>query len=279
MAPEGIILRIANGVGNQLSFENLAGTVKNVEVKIGCCGFPVGRTKYFQSFNLVEIQETFYKLPRPKTSMRWREESPSDFEFSVKCWQAVTHPSTSPTWRRAGISVEAAKSDRYGLLRPTKENLEAWDRTREICKSVNSRICVVQCPPQFSYTTENVNNVRRFFKSIARNGLRIAWEPRGDWKDHKEEIANLCRELELIHVVDILRRYPAIVTETVYTRLHGLGRREYDYKYKYTENDLELLLKKVVALEKRKVREVYVLFNNVHMLEDAKRLRQMLQER
>ena len=175
MAPEGIIPRIVNSVGNQLSFENLASTVKNMEVKIGCCGFPVARKKYFQSFNLVEIQETFYRLPRLKTSMRWREEPPSDFEFSVKCWQAVTHPPTSPTWRKAGISIEAAKFDSYGLLKPTKENLEAWDRTREICKSLNSRICVVQCPPQFRCTAENVNNTRRFFNAIARNGLRIAW--------------------------------------------------------------------------------------------------------
>ena len=250
--------------------------MKNVEVKIGCCGFPIGRKNYFQSFNLVEIQETFYKLPKLTTSTKWRGESPSDFEFSLKCWQAVTHPPTSPTWRRAGISIEAAKFDSHGLLKPTKENLEAWDKTREICKTLNSRICVVQCPPQFSCTPENVNNTRRFFNAIARNGLRIAWEPRGDWKDHEEAIANLCHELDLIHVVDLLRRDPAIVTEPVYTRLHGLGRREYDYNYKYTDSDLEALAQKIAALERRKVKEAYILFNNVHMLEDATRLRQML---
>jgi len=249
-----------------------------MDVKIGCCGFPVGRKKYFQSFSLVEVQETFYRLPKHTTSIKWRVESPSDFEFSVKCWQAVTHPPTSPTWRRAGVTIEAAKFDSYGLLKPTKENLEAWDKTREICKTLNSRICVVQCPPQFSYTLENANNIRRFFNAISRDGLRIAWEPRGNWKEHTEAIANLCHELDLIHVVDLLRRDPAIVTDTVYTRLHGLGSREYEYKYKYTDNDLEALVEKVTALEKRKVKEVYVLFNNVHMLEDAMRLKQILEK-
>jgi uncharacterized protein YecE (DUF72 family) len=107
----------------------------------------------------------------------------------------------------------------------------------------------------------------------------IAWEPRGDWKDHKEAIANLCHELDLIHVVDLLRRDPAIVREIVYTRLHGLGRREYDYGYKYTKNDLDILAEKLTALEKRKVREAYVLFNNVHMLENATRLRMMVGKR
>jgi len=250
-----------------------------MKVKIGCCGFPVGRKKYFQSFNLVEVQETFYRLPKLTTSMKWRAESPSDFEFSLKCWQAVTHPPTSPTWRRAGISLEASKFDRYGLLKPTKENLEAWDRTREICKTLKTRICVVQCPPQFGYTTENVNSIRRFFSAIARDELRIAWEPRGDWKDHREAIADLCQELDLVHVVDLLRRDPAVITETVYIRLHGLGSREYDYKYKYTDEDLGALAEKLTALEKKKVKEVCVLFNNVHMLEDATRLGRMLEKR
>jgi len=247
-----------------------------MEVKIGCCGFPIGRKKYFQSFNLVETQETFYRLPKLTTSIKWRANSPSDFEFSVKCWQAVTHP---PTWRKAGISIEAAEFDSYGLLKPTKENLEAWDRTEEVCKTLKSRICVVQCPPQFSYTAENVDNVRRFFSAIARDGLRIAWEPRGDWKEHSEAIANLCQELDLIHVVDILRHDPAIITEPVYTRLHGLGSREYNYKHRYTDNDLEVLTEKLSALRKRRVSEAYVLFNNIHMLEDATRLRRMLEKR
>jgi len=250
-----------------------------MEVKIGCCGFPIGRKKYFQSFNLVEIQETFYRLPKLTTAIKWRAESPSDFEFSLKCWQAVTHPPTSPTWRRAGVSIEEEKFDSYGLLKPTKENLEAWDRTREVCKALNSRICVIQCPPQFSCTAENVDNIRRFFNAIARDGLRIAWEPRGNWKEHRDAIANLCHELDLIHIVDLLRHDPAIITETVCTRLHGLGFREYDYNYKYTDNDLKVLAEKVTALQKRKVREVYVLFNNVHMLEDATSLRQMLKKR
>ena len=32
-------------------------------IKVGCCGFPRGKKKYFQQFKLVEIQQTFYKPP------------------------------------------------------------------------------------------------------------------------------------------------------------------------------------------------------------------------
>ena len=44
-------------------------------VKVGCCGFPVARQKYFNEFKLVEVQQTFYKLPQESTLRRWREEA------------------------------------------------------------------------------------------------------------------------------------------------------------------------------------------------------------
>jgi len=32
-------------------------------ILVGCCGFPVGREKYYKTFKGVEIQQTFYQLP------------------------------------------------------------------------------------------------------------------------------------------------------------------------------------------------------------------------
>ena len=55
-------------------------------VKVGCCGFPSGRKEYFSQFKLVEVQQTFHKMPRLETTMKWREEAPSGFEFSLKAW-------------------------------------------------------------------------------------------------------------------------------------------------------------------------------------------------
>jgi len=41
-------------------------------IKVGCCGFGVARSKYFQEFSLVEIQQTFYQPPRQKCrAKRW----------------------------------------------------------------------------------------------------------------------------------------------------------------------------------------------------------------
>jgi hypothetical protein len=35
----------------------------STSVKFGGCGFPGGKSKYFQQFRLVEVQPTFYKVP------------------------------------------------------------------------------------------------------------------------------------------------------------------------------------------------------------------------
>ena len=239
-------------------------------IKLGCCGFPGGMSRYFGRFRLVEVNSTFYRLPRVETAERWRAEAPGDFEFAVKAWQAITHPSTSPTWRRAGVQVGPGEQDRYGFLRPTEEVLQAWERTREICRVLDARVCLIQCPASFQATEANVRNMRRLLSEIERGGLNIAWEPRGtSWTD--EKVRGLCAELGLTHCVDPFAGDPvAFSGETAYLRLHGRPPGERMYYYRYTDEDLGWLLKKLRALEAQRL-TVYCLFNNVSMGEDAER--------
>jgi len=246
-------------------------------VKVGCCGFSVrgGMKAYYERFKLVEVQSTFYKLPRISTVERWRENAPEDFEFTVKCWQVITHSSSSPTWRKAKLKLEG-NIQAYGMLKPTLENFDAWEKTRKVCDALRAKVCVVQCPPRFKFSEENISNLKGFFGSIDRSGIEIAWEPRGDWNLHLEEVGRLCEELDLIHVVDVLRRNPAFIGDTLYFRLHGLNPREYDYKYKYRDEDLVRLKDKILGFEEEGVNEVYVLFNNVWMAEDALRFIELL---
>ncbi|MCS7386486.1 MAG: DUF72 domain-containing protein [archaeon GB-1867-005] len=248
-------------------------------IRVGCCGWAVrgGKAAYFQVFKLIELQSTFYKLPRVSTAMNWRSLAPPDFEFALKAWQVITHPPSSPTWRRAGIKPEPGREDRYGFLRPTEENFEAWRRTLEVCRALKARVCVVQTPPSFGFSDENVKNVRDFFSSIERDGLNIAWEPRGTWNDHLDVVRDLCDSLNLIHAVDVFRRNPVSSHPICYIRLHGIGRGEVNYRYKYTDEDLRALLVKVDGLLSSGFKEVYVLFNNVHMAEDALRFMRLVE--
>jgi len=98
----------------------------------------------------------------------------------------------------------------------------------------------------------------------------------GDLACSTYAVAKLCDELGLIHVVDLLRHGPASSVSLVYSRLHGLGNREVNYTYRYTESDLQKLASKLSGLETNGCQEAYMLFNNISMFEDAKRFAKLL---
>jgi uncharacterized protein YecE (DUF72 family) len=247
-------------------------------IHVGCCGWARGREQYFKNFSTIEIQSTFYRLPKLETAIKWKEEAPKEFIYCIKAWQALTHPPTSPTWRRSGMKPEELQKKKFGLLRPTKDNLKAWESTKGICDAMGTKVCVIQCPPTFKFTPENVENMRAFFSKIDRGELLLAWEPRGDWKNHPQEIEKLCEELELIHVVDLMRREPLSKHQVAYVRLHGLNPREYDYKYEYSREELEELARRLKKLGK-KHKEVYCMFNNYVMYDSAMGLKRILQRK
>lgn len=245
-----------------------------MEIWIGCCGWAGGKKKYFETFPTVELQSTFYKLPKPETAERWAEEAPDGFIFCLKAWQAITHPVTSPTWKRSGIKPEDLHKKEYGFLRPTEDNFEAWGLTMEICEKLSARVCVLQTPPSFGFSEENESNMRKFLKKAEKGKTLLAWEPRGTWLQHPERIKKICTDLDLIHVVDPLRAEPLGFgsKKVAYFRLHGFGKPSI-YNYKYSEKELRQIAEKIESLH---VKEVFCMFNNIHMFEDAKRLKEMI---
>ena len=241
-------------------------------IRVGCCGFPARRREYFQRFPVVEIQQTFYKLPRLKTAEGWRLEASSvrasggcpAFEFTIKAWQLITHEPSSPTYRRLGRPIPEAERDSLGSFRPTAPVFRAWEATAAVARVLGAAVIVFQCPPRFTPTPEHAANLRAFFQRIDREGRTMAWEPRGDWPPAL--VRDLCAELELIHVVDPLRHRPQ--TEGLrYFRLHGVT----GYRYLHTDDDLEAL-----SLACAGEAPAYVLFNNLFMGEDALRFLQRI---
>jgi len=114
-------------------------------IKVGCCGFAGGMANYFKKFEVVEVQQTFYKLPRIETARKWRSMAPSDFEFTMKAWQVITHPASSPTYRKAGIEAK----QNYGFFKPNEDVMQAWDAKKEIAKELKASIVIFQCPASF----------------------------------------------------------------------------------------------------------------------------------
>ncbi|MDR7595090.1 MAG: DUF72 domain-containing protein [Armatimonadota bacterium] len=229
---------------------------------VGCCGFARKLEEYARHLPVVEVQQTFYRLPQVRTAQGWRRRVPEGFVFTLKAWQLITHPPTSPTYRRLGRPVPASQADRYGFFAPTEEVREAWAQTLEVARALRASVVVFQCPASFTPTSVHVANLERFFRTAPRDGLQFAWEPRGDWPG--ELVRRLCQELDLVHCTDpFVAR--SVFGHFRYYRLHGRG----GYRYRYTEEDLR-------ELRGWCQEPAYVLFNNVSMWEDALRFQELL---
>ena len=139
--------------------------------------------------------------------------------------------------------------------------MRSWEQFVRIAKILNARVIVFQSPASFSESEESVSNIRDFFSTIERDFV-YGWEPRGKW--HEDTLRKICEDLDLIHVVDPFK-VKKLHGEFSYFRLHGIT----GYRYAFTDDDL----KKLRAM----VREGdYVMFNNVHMWQDALRFKKML---
>jgi len=236
-------------------------------IHVGCCGWGYLDCKqYFGSewkekfasklqayaalFDLVEVNSTFYKIPKPETAERWREEASAinkRFEFSVKCSRTVTH------------------EDAFS----TSKSVQAFEKTKEIAELLKSKIILFQSPASFKPTIANITKAKKFFENIDREHFVLAWEVRWQKSWTKPIVSKLFKELNLLHCVDPLRQEVFRKANTNYFRLHGFGKRSmYDYKFSDEE------LKKLKGYARKK--ECYILFNNYYMYEDALRFKEIL---
>ena len=230
---------------------------------IGCCGFTVAKTKYYDSLDTVEMQQTFYQPPSLRALESWRASAPAGFEFAIKAWQLITHDPSSPTYQRLTNPVPDFKRQSYGFFRPTAEVWRAWEAVRRAAEILNAKVVLFQTPPNFRPGEENIANVIGFFAKAARDGLTLAWEPRGPWKEG--DIRRVCEEADVVHCTDPLRQEPCH-GRIKYLRLRGKGGRQDGY----TEEDINQVIDRYKSEP-----EVYLLFNNSAMYQDALKAREL----
>jgi uncharacterized protein YecE (DUF72 family) len=132
-------------------------------IKVGTCGFPLPKAKLAEVFPVAEVQQTFYQPPQLRTLERWRSEVPADFEYAVKAWQLITHPATSPTYRRLSKRFDRTHIHDAGSFNDTEIVKLAWQTTVDCAVVLRASKVLFQCPPSFLPTTPNLENMRRFF--------------------------------------------------------------------------------------------------------------------
>lgn len=228
--------------------------------KVGLCGFTIGAAAYFETFRVVEVQQTFYDPPPASTLERWRGQAPPAFEFTMKAWQVITHAGTSRTYRRLVSPFTQRQKEEAGGFRLNDTVMAAWTTTLACAKRLRATAILFQCPASFRPTDENAEAMRRFFDAIERpSGIRFLWEPRGPWSDVL--VLSLCREIGLVHAADPFIR-SSLTAEVTYWRLHGNG----SHSASYTDEELDQLRRWLPSGS-----EAYVMFNNIPRVGDAKR--------
>lgn len=244
-------------------------------IKIGCCGFPVSRELYYKTFNCCEVQITFYTFPSISILEKWREEAPTDFSFILKASQLITHPASSPTYKRfqpTSFLLSPFDEKKFGLFRLTKETKTAWEETKRRAEVLKAEIILFQTPPSFSEAKENIENIYSFFCQIDRRRLTLVWEPRGKWQD--ETLKKISQELNLVLAFDPMVKLPmpdlfqkrGKAPCAFYFRLHG-GK---GYRHKFTEEELNQIAQEAVSRK-----DGYIMFNNITMFEDAKKMKRI----
>src|SRR6185503_15283969 len=100
-------------------------------IKVGLCGFTIGAAAYFETFSVVEVQQTFYDPPAERVIERWRAQAPDSFEFTMKAWQVITHRGTSRTCRRMKTPMNLSEAGAFQLNDTTRA---AWAKTVRCAK-------------------------------------------------------------------------------------------------------------------------------------------------
>jgi uncharacterized protein YecE (DUF72 family) len=171
----------------------------------------------------------------------------------------ITHESKSPTYKRLKKILTEKEAEDAGFFKPTDIVAEGLETTLECARALGARTILFQCPAKFRQTSDNIKNLRRFFKKAKRGALNFAWEPRGPWED--KVVKKICVDLDLWHVVDpFVKR--TVTPDRCYYRLHGIG----GWRYRYEDSELEEL---VSLLPENDLS--YVFFNNNVMTDDAMR--------
>ena len=154
-------------------------------------------------------------------------------------------------------------------------SVKAFEQMKEICKALKARILLIQTPG--SFRPDKMKDAHEFLDKIPREGLVVVWETRGSSWDEpvtREKLVKTLQELDVPHVTDPFRAMPTYTGDVAYFRLHGLGERM--YYYQYVDEELRRLHEFVKPIE-AEGKEVYVLFNNLSMFDDALRFMRYLE--
>lgn len=191
-------------------------------------------THYLGLFSTVEINNSFYRLPRPETFAMWRNATPPGFVFAVKASRFITH------------------------MKKLKMNREEIKKFFTSVNSMKEKVGVIlfQLPPKWKVNAERLSD----FISILPKRYRYAFEFREtSW--YNEEVYAILRKYNCAFCLYELGYHMSpheITANFVYVRLHGPGNK---YQGSYSDETLKEWAKRC-RLWQKNGKDVFVYFDN-----------------
>jgi uncharacterized protein YecE (DUF72 family) len=204
--------------------------------------------EYSKEFDFVEINSTFYRIMQPHTIELWRRSVPAIFEFSVKCYKALTHE--------------------IGL-RPVEDAFRVFSMMQNYCKILDANILVMQTPPTLKLDDKFVGDARAFFNSAKIDKLRIAFEFRTMPGKMSTNLAGMLRDFNMIHTIDLTFEDPRFESNLLYSRVFGRPEKG----NMLDDRDLERIKTKV---ERSESHEVRIVGHSLKMIDDTRKIKQAL---
>jgi uncharacterized protein YecE (DUF72 family) len=201
---------------------------------------------YSRAFNFVEVNTTFYEIPKLKEVEKWRKLVPDDFQFSVRAHRSITH--------------------KHKLV-PNPETLETFEKMKQICGILKADILHFQTPPTLKITSETVANLRQLIGSVNIGKLRLALEMRSA-KQPPPELIRFMQDDGIVHCVDLSKgEKPAYDADLLYTRLFGKGKHNI---YQPTDKEFAEIDNRILS---SKATKASVSIHFMKMYKDAARLK------
>ncbi len=190
---------------------------------------------YYQKyFDTVEINNTFYHLPKEQTFKNWHSAVPKRFIFAVKASRFITH---------------------IKRLKDAKDSVKLFMSRARLLKE-NLGPILYQLPPRWK---ANPERLKEFVKCFTRNYINVFEFRDVSW--FNEEIYSILKKNKLNFCIYSMPGVdcPNIVTgPVVYIRMHG---GSVLYGSNYSDSELKALAKQIRGFLKKKL-TVYVYFNN-----------------
>jgi uncharacterized protein YecE (DUF72 family) len=189
---------------------------------------------YCKHFNTVEINNSFYHLPRKTTFLDWGNAAPQDFMFAIKASRYITH------------------------MKKLKEPKEALEKFLDHAEALGDKQGPVlfQLPPRWR---ANPNRLRDFFALLPKSVTSVFEFRDTSW--FQDEIYQILKENDAAFCIYYMQEKasPLVVTaDFVYIRFHG---PDGVYAGKYTKKALKDWADDISDWSDEG-KEIYCYFNN-----------------